>query len=62
VFGLFSAFIAPWLMGAIVNASGGSFVGAFGFFVVMEVIFLLLLMVLARDTVSRPSIVANPAE
>jgi hypothetical protein len=26
------------------------------------VIFLVLLMVLARDTVSRPSIVANPAE
>jgi MFS family permease len=62
VFGLFSAFIAPWLMGTIINVSGGSFVGAFGFFVVVEVIFLVLLMVLARDTVSRPSIVANPAE
>jgi MFS family permease len=62
VFGLFSAFVAPWLMGAIINASGGSFAGAFGFFVIMEVIFLVLLMVLARDTVGRPSIVANPAE
>jgi MFS family permease len=62
VFGLFSAFIAPWLMGAIINASGGSFVEAFGFFALMEAIFLVLLMILARDTVSRPSIVANPAE
>ena len=57
VFGLFSAFIAPWLMGAIINASGGSFAEAFGFFVLMEVVFFVLLLVLARDTVSRPSIV-----
>ena len=62
VFGLFSAFIAPWLMGTIIKASGGSFVEAFGFFVIMEVIFLVLLMILARDTVSRPSIVTYPAE
>ena len=62
VFGLFSAFIAPWLMGTIIKASGGSFVEAFGFFVIMEVIFLVLLMILARDTVSRPSIVTHPAE
>lgn len=62
VFGLFSAFIAPWLMGTIIKVSGGSFVEAFGFFVIMEVIFLVLLMILARDTVSRPSIVTHPAE
>ncbi len=62
VFGLFSAFIAPWAMGAIINASGGSFVGAFGFFVIVEVVFFVLLLVLARDTVSQPTIVASPAE
>jgi nitrate/nitrite transporter NarK len=62
VFGLFSAFIAPWAMGAIINASGGSFVGAFGFFVIVEVVFFVLLLVLARDTVGQPTIVASPAE
>ena len=62
VFGLVSAFLAPWLMGTIIKASGGSFVEAFGFFVIMEVIFLTLLLILARDTVSRPSIVTHPAE
>ena len=62
VFGLFSAFVAPWLMGAIINASGGSFTEAFGFFVIMELVFFVLLMILARDTVSQPSIVTNPAE
>jgi MFS family permease len=62
VFGLFSAFVAPWLMGAITNASGGSFAGAFGFFVIMEVIFFVLLLILARDTVSRPSMITTPAE
>jgi hypothetical protein len=49
-------------MGAIINASGGSFAEAFGFFVIMEVIFFVLLMILARDTVSRPSMITTPAE
>ena len=62
VFGLFSAFVAPWAMGAIINASGGSFAGAFGFFVIVEVVFFVLLLVLARDTVSQSTIVASPAE
>ena len=62
VFGLFSAFLAPWLMGTIIKASGGSFAGAFGFFVGVEVFFLVMLMILARDTVGQRSIVANPAE
>lgn len=35
---------------------------AFGFFVLMEAIFLVLLMILARENVGRPSILANPAE
>ena len=62
VFGLFSAFVAPWAMGAIINASGGSFAGAFGFFVIVEAVFFVLLLILARDTVSQPTIVASPAE
>src|SRR5580700_3723330 len=61
VFGLFSAFVAPWLMGVIINASGGSFAGAFGFFVIVEVVFFVLLLVLARDTVSQSTIIASPA-
>jgi MFS family permease len=62
VFGLFSAFVAPWAMGAIINAAGGSFAGAFWFFVIVEVVFFVLLLVLARDTVSQPTTVASPAE
>ena len=46
----------------LINASGGSFAGAFGFFVIMEVIFFVLLLILARDTVSRPSMITTPAE
>jgi MFS family permease len=62
VFGLFSAFVAPWAMGAIIGATGGSFAGAFWFFVIVEVVFFVLLLVLARDTVSQSTIVASPAE
>jgi nitrate/nitrite transporter NarK len=62
VFGLFSAFVAPWAMGAIIGSTGGSFAGAFWFFVIVEVVFFVLLLVLARDTVSQSTIVASPAE
>jgi len=62
VFGIFSAFVAPWLMGAIINASGGSFTGAFVAFVVIEAIIVGLLVILARDTVGQASVVGSPAE
>lgn len=60
VFGILSSFVSPWLMGAIINTSSG-FAGAFTAFVVIECIFLACLLVLARETGSRPA-VAQPAE
>jgi MFS family permease len=62
VFGIMASFAAPWSMGAVIQASGGSFAAAFVLFAVVEVVFLVLLMVLARDTVSRPTVIATPAE
>jgi hypothetical protein len=50
VFGILSSFVSPWVMGAIINVSGGSFTEAFVAFAIIEGIFLLLLMVLARET------------
>ena len=63
VFGIFSAFVAPWLMGAIINASGGAFTGAFIAFAVIEAIIVLLLLALARETAGQPSsALSSPAE
>lgn len=62
VFGIFSAFVAPWLMGAIINVSGGSFTGAFVAFAVIEAIILGVLMVLARESVGHASVATSPAE
>jgi cyanate permease len=62
VFGIMASFAAPWSMGAVIQASGGSFTAAFVLFALVEAAFLVLLMILARDTVSRPSIVTTPAE
>jgi MFS family permease len=63
VFGIFSAFVAPWLMGAIINASGGAFTGAFIAFAVIEAIIVLLLLALARETAGEPSsALSSPAE
>ncbi len=63
VFGIFSAFVAPWMMGAIINASGGQFTGAFIAFAVTEAIIVLLLLVLARETAGQPSsVISSPAE
>jgi hypothetical protein len=56
VFGILSSFVAPWVMGAIINVSG-SFTQAFVAFAIIEGIFLLLLMVLARETGPVPSVV-----
>jgi nitrate/nitrite transporter NarK len=61
VFGIFSAFVAPWMMGAI-NASGGSFTGAFIAFAVVELVIVGLLMILAREDVSQGAVVGSPAE
>jgi MFS family permease len=57
VFGILSSFVSPWVMGAIINASGGSFKEAFVAFAIIEGIFLLLLMALARETRQTPSVV-----
>ena len=62
VFGIFSAFVAPWLMGFVINASGGSFTGAFIAFAITEAIIVALLMMLARETVGRAAVVESPAE
>ena len=62
VFGIFSAFVAPWLMGAIINASGGSFTGAFVAFAVIELIIVALLMILARENAGQGAVVGSPAE
>ena len=62
VFGIMASFAAPWSMGAVIQASGGSFTAAFVLFALVEAAFLVLLMVLARDTVSQPTVIATPAE
>ncbi|MDR3468310.1 MAG: MFS transporter [Xanthobacteraceae bacterium] len=63
VFGIFSAFVAPWLMGAIINASAGSFTGAFVAFAVIEAIIVGLLLILAREpSGQQASVVGSPAE
>jgi predicted MFS family arabinose efflux permease len=62
VFGIFSAFVAPWLMGSIINASGGSFTGAFVAFAVIELIIVALLMILARENAGQGLVVESPAE
>ena len=62
VFGIFSAFVAPWLMGGIINASGGSFTGAFIAFAVIELIIVALLMILARESTGQGAVVGSPAE
>ncbi|MEW6640473.1 MAG: MFS transporter [Pseudomonadota bacterium] len=57
VFGILSSFVSPWLMGAIIAASGGTFKPAFVTFAVIEAIFLVLLMVLARESRRAPAVV-----
>ncbi|MGJ5205613.1 MFS transporter [Bradyrhizobium sp. HKCCYLR20261] len=62
VFGILSAFVAPWMMGAIISASAGSFTGAFIAFAAVEFIIVGLLMILARDDVRQAVTVGSPAE
>ena len=62
VFGIFSAFVAPWMMGAIINASSGSFTGAFVAFAVVEAALVVLLLMLARESAGRSAMVRSPAE
>jgi MFS family permease len=57
VFGILASFAAPWSMGAIIHATGGSFPAAFVLFAAVEAGFLVLLLVLARDTARMPSAV-----
>jgi predicted MFS family arabinose efflux permease len=62
VFGIFSAFVAPWMMGAIINASSGAFTSAFVAFAVVEAALVVLLLMLARESVGREAMVRSPAE
>ena len=62
VFGILSAFVAPWMMGAIINASSGAFTGAFVAFAVVELIIVGLLLILAREDVRQGAVVGSPAE
>lgn len=61
VFGILSSFVAPWVMGMIIRASGGTFSNAFIAFVIVEVIFFLMLVGLARESAGRTA-VAQAAE
>jgi predicted MFS family arabinose efflux permease len=49
LFSIFSFFLAPWLMGTIINASGGTFSGAFAAFVIVEGLTFVVLFFLARE-------------
>jgi MFS family permease len=61
VFGILSSFVSPWLMGVTINISGGSFTEAFVVFAIIEALFLVLLVALAREPALR-SAVAHAAE
>jgi len=60
VFGILSSFASPWLMGALIKSSAG-FSGAFVAFAIIEALFLVVLLVLARETRSS-GLAAQPAE
>jgi predicted MFS family arabinose efflux permease len=62
LFGILASFAAPWSMGAVIGATGGSFASAFVLFAVVEVGFLVLLMILARDTSRAPAPLGVAAE
>ncbi|WP_249122817.1 MULTISPECIES: MFS transporter [unclassified Bradyrhizobium] len=57
VFGILSSFVSPWLMGAVIAASSGAFKEAFVVFAAIEAAFLVLLMVLARESRGAPAVV-----
>jgi MFS family permease len=61
VFGILSSFVSPWLMGMIIGASGGAFTGAFAAFAIIEALFLVLLVALAREASVQPSAVRPAA-
>lgn len=62
VFGILSAFVAPWMMGVIINASSGAFTGAFIAFAVVELLIVGLLLILAREDVRQGAVAGSPAE
>jgi MFS family permease len=55
VFGILSFFLAPWLMGTIINGTGGGFSGAFAAFAIVEMLIFVVLLFLARESAGRPS-------
>ncbi len=55
VFGVFATFLSPSLMGAVINITG-SFAWAFVAFTLCEVVVLIVMLVLARETSSARSI------
>lgn len=58
VLGVAASFVSPWMMGLVIRASGGSFSEAFMAFAVVEAVFLVILLVLARENVARPRVMA----
>ncbi len=58
LFGILASFAAPWSMGAVIQATGGSFSAAFLLFLAVEICFFILLTVLARDTVPARSTIS----
>lgn len=62
VFGIISGFIAPWMMGAIINAASGAFGGAFAAAAIVEALIFVILVVLARESVRQPTVATSPAE
>ncbi len=63
VFGILSFFVAPWLMGAIINASDGAFGGAFAAFAIVEAVIFVVLFFLAREPAGSTSpAFSSPAE
>lgn len=58
VFGILSSFLSPWLMGAIINVSQGAFMPAFVAFTVIEGVFLVLLLALAREPSGQAALAA----
>jgi nitrate/nitrite transporter NarK len=52
--GVLSTFVAPVAMGWVIDRTGGSFVAAFGLFAAVELVVLVTVVTLARDT-ARPA-------
>lgn len=55
IFGMIANFLSPWMMGLFLNATNGSFTHAFLAFSALQVVFVVVLLVLAREASSAKS-------